>query len=62
MGASNVTPWLKHFKDWNTSIRDQPRSGQPRTASTEPNKRRVDEIIYEDRRVTLDEKKEKNLE
>jgi transposase len=37
----------------NTSIQDQPGSGRPRTASTEPNKKRVDEIITEDRRVTL---------
>jgi hypothetical protein len=41
-------------KDGNTSIQNQPRSGRPRTASTEPNKKRVDEIIKEDRRVTLD--------
>jgi len=49
MGASSVRRWVKHFKDWNTSIQDQPRSGRPRTASTEPNKKRVDEIIKEDR-------------
>jgi transposase len=42
------------FKEGNTSIQDQPRSGRPRTASAEPNKKRVDEIIKEDRRVTLD--------
>ena len=54
MGASSVRRWVKHFKDGNTSIQDQPRSGRPRTASTEPNKKRLDEIIKEDRRVTLD--------
>jgi len=54
MGASSVRWWVKHFKDGNTSIQDKPRSGRPRTASTEPNKKRVDEIIKEDRRVTLD--------
>jgi len=53
MGASSVRRWVKHFKDGNTSIQDQPRSGRPRTASTEPNKKRIDEIIKEDRRVTL---------
>jgi len=53
MGASSVRRWVKHFKDGNTSIQDQPRSGRPRTASTEPNKKRVDELM-EDRRVTLD--------
>jgi predicted ArsR family transcriptional regulator len=33
---------------------NQPRSGHPQTASTEAKKKRVDEIIKEDRRVTLD--------
>ena len=42
MGASSVRRWVKHFKDGNTSIQDQPRSGRPRTASTERNKERVD--------------------
>jgi transposase len=54
MGASSVTRWVKHFKDENTSIQDEPRSGRPRTASTERNKERVNEIIQDDRRVTID--------
>jgi len=29
MGASSVRRWVKHFKDGNTSIQDQPRSGRP---------------------------------
>jgi hypothetical protein len=33
---------------------DQPRSGRPGTASTEANKKRVGEMIKEDRRVTRD--------
>jgi hypothetical protein len=36
------------------SIQDQPHSGHPQTASTEPNKKRVDEIVKEDRHMTLD--------
>jgi len=54
MVASSVRRWVKHFKDGNTSIQDEPRSGGPRTASTERNKERVDEIIQDDRRVTVD--------
>jgi len=54
MGASSVRRWVKHFKDGNTNIQDQPRSGRPRTASAERNKKRVDEIIQDDRRVTVD--------
>jgi histone-lysine N-methyltransferase SETMAR len=44
MGASTVRRWVKHFKDGNSSIEDEPRSGRPRTASTERNKERVDEL------------------
>jgi len=29
MGASSVRRWVKHFKDRNTCIQDQPRSGHP---------------------------------
>ncbi|KAJ4427570.1 hypothetical protein ANN_25218 [Periplaneta americana] len=42
MGASSVRRWVKHFEDGNTSIQDEPRSGRPRTASTERNKERVE--------------------
>ncbi|PNF19097.1 hypothetical protein B7P43_G10549 [Cryptotermes secundus] len=54
MGASSVRRWAKHFKDGNTSIEDEPWNGHPQTASTECNKERVDEIIQDDRRVTVD--------
>jgi len=53
VGASSVRRWVKHFKDWKTSIQNQPRSVRPRTASTERNKERVDEIIQDDRRLTV---------
>ena len=36
------------------SIQDEPRSGRPRTASTERNKKSVVEIIQDDMRVTVD--------
>ncbi|PNF15765.1 hypothetical protein B7P43_G11022 [Cryptotermes secundus] len=54
MGVSSVQRWVKRFKDGNTSIKDEPRSGCPRTASTEHNEERVDEIIQDDRHVTVD--------
>ena len=54
MGVSSVLRWVKHFKDGKTSIQDEPRSSRPRTASTEHNKERVDEIIQDDRHVTVD--------
>ena len=43
MGASNVRQWVKHFKDGNMRIQDQPPRGCPRTSSTEPKKKRFDE-------------------
>jgi hypothetical protein len=36
MGASSVRRWVKHFKDGNTDIVDQPRCCRPRTAATGP--------------------------
>ena len=57
MGASSVRWRVKHFKDGNTSIQDKPHSGRPRTASTEPNKKRVDEnikaLVFNNHAVTL---------
>jgi transposase len=55
MGASSVRRWVKHFKNENTDISDQPLCGQRRTAATELNKQKVDELIGQDRRVTVRE-------
>jgi transposase len=44
MGANSVRWWVKHFKDGNMSIQDQPRSGRPRTASTGSTMNRFDEM------------------
>jgi hypothetical protein len=44
---------MNHFKDGNTDIGDQPRCGPPRTAATERNKQKVDELIRQDRRITV---------
>ena len=54
IGASSVRRWVKHFKDGNMSIQDQPCNSLPRTASTKPNKKRVDGIVKEDRRLMRD--------
>jgi transposase len=55
MGASSVRRWTKHLKDGNTDIADQPRCGRPRTAATEHNKQKVDELIRQDGRITVRE-------
>jgi hypothetical protein len=46
---------VKYFKDGNTDIADLPRCGRPRTAATERNKQKVDELIRQDRRITFRE-------
>jgi transposase len=55
MGASSVRRWVKHFKDGNTDIADQPRCGRLRTAASERNKQKVYELISQDRRITVRE-------
>jgi transposase len=55
MGVSSVGRWVKHFKDGNTDIADQPRCGRQRTAATERNKQNVDELIRQDRGITFRE-------
>jgi hypothetical protein len=54
-GASSVRRLVKHFKDGNMDIADQPRCGRLRTAATERNKKKVDEFIRQDRRITVRE-------
>jgi transposase len=55
MGASSVRRWVRHFKDGNTDIADQSRCGRPRTAATERNKQKVNELIRQDGRITVRE-------
>jgi transposase len=60
MGVSSVRRWVKHFKDGNTDIADQPRCDPQRTAATERNKRKVDELIRQERKMS--EKLQRSLE
>jgi hypothetical protein len=45
MDTSIVRRWVKHFKDGNTDIADQPRCGRLGTAANESNKQNVDKLI-----------------
>lgn len=42
--ADGVRWWVKNFEDRNTGIAGQPHSGHPRTASTERNKKKINEL------------------
>ena len=53
LSHATVKQWLDHFKSGRTDINDKPRSGRPASAVTEVNKKRVDEMIRSDRRVTI---------
>jgi hypothetical protein len=55
MGSSNVGQWLKCFRVGNTDIPDQLCSGDLRTATTERNKRKIDELTRENQHVTVRE-------
>jgi hypothetical protein len=55
LAASSVRSWVKHFKDGNTDIVDQPRCGRQRTSATECNKQKVDVLIRQARRITFTE-------
>jgi transposase len=55
MGASSVRRWVKRFKDGNMGIADQQRSVRQRTAATERNKQKIDELIRQDKRITVRE-------
>ncbi|UYV74690.1 hypothetical protein LAZ67_12000576 [Cordylochernes scorpioides] len=51
--VSNVRRWMKSFRNGETSLDDKPRSGR---SSTNPeNEDKVDELIRNDREITLRE-------
>jgi transposase len=55
MGASSVRRWVKQFRDGKTDIADEPHCGRPRTAATERIKQKFNELIRQDRRITVRE-------
>ena len=53
LSYTSVRRWVVQFKSGSSDISDKPRSGRPKTAVTPENKRRIDEMICGDRRVTV---------
>lgn len=49
----SVANWSNQFKAGRQSVEDEPRSGRPSTATTKANIQRVDELVDEDRRITI---------
>ncbi|GFO02656.1 histone-lysine N-methyltransferase SETMAR [Plakobranchus ocellatus] len=55
MAMTQVYHWCSWFKNGQTSLEDEPRSGRPNTANNDRNTAQVDELIKVDRRVKLKE-------
>jgi len=55
MGCSQTCQWFSRFKVGRTSTDDDERSGRPVSSSTPEMIERVRQIIYVDRRRTIDE-------
>ena len=50
-----VYDWIKRFKEGRDQLDDDPRGGRPTTAKNQENIRLVQNLVEEDRRVTIDE-------
>ena len=50
---SNVALWSSRFREGRASVKDDPRSGRPLTATTKENIKRVEELVEEDRRISI---------
>jgi transposase len=51
--VSNVRRWVKKFRDGESEIADKPRSGRSSTSVTDNRRSRIDELIRENRRITI---------
>lgn len=50
---SSVALWSSRFREGRASVEDDPRSGRPSTTTTKANIKRVEELVEEDRRISL---------
>jgi hypothetical protein len=53
MGRTQTYEWWKRFKEGQTSIDDDLRSGRPSTSKTDDNVAKVHEVIHSNRRLTV---------
>lgn len=57
--VSTVRRWVRRFESGDTDMCDKPRSGRPRTANNDENEERLDQLIRENRRITINEMRAK---
>lgn len=55
MNRGNFYKWVDQFKNGRTSVTDEQRSGRPKEVSTPALESRIDNMIREDRRVTVEQ-------
>lgn len=48
-----VYEWFQRFTDGKEDVKDEPRSGRPRTSTTPDNVERVQRMLAADRRLSL---------
>ena len=51
---SVVYEWIKHFKNGREDLKDYPREGRPSTSKNERTEALVQNLVEEDRRITID--------
>jgi histone-lysine N-methyltransferase SETMAR len=49
----NVALWSSRFREGRASVKDDPRSGRPQTTTTQANIKRIEELVEEDRRISI---------
>jgi transposase len=52
MKKSSVSEWHRQFKEGREDVQDDPRSGQPKTQSTDVNVDRVCTLVHSERRLS----------
>ena len=53
MDVKNVHSWVQHFKEGQTSCENKPKEPRPRTSRSEDMIARVEQMVMEDRRLTV---------
>ncbi|GFS31628.1 histone-lysine N-methyltransferase SETMAR [Trichonephila inaurata madagascariensis] len=61
MSKQMVRRWCRTFSDGRQQVEDIPRAGQTRTATTDANVEKVDDMIRVNRRITIDEVAESHM-
>ena len=54
LSKTRVCEWFSRLQNGEMSIEDQPRSGRPATSRSDENVDKIDALIREDRRRTID--------